>query len=449
MVFMKKIEILLFTLCFTSFACKTKENAVKYTAQDADYLHQCEKKLTDIIVLDIFNPPVASRIYAYASIAGYEAARHAQKDSKSLMSQLKGFETPPSPQESSGTVLEGQNYDFTLAAVTAFCETARKVIFAKPEMQAFQEELTKKLSERNDEEVNKRSIAFGLAIAETAGKRIATDNYKETRGMERFEVKTGKGGIWVPTLPDYADAVEPHWHKMKTLVLDTSSQCKPILPPQYSEDKNSPFWKELLEVYETVKKITPEQDNITTFWDDNPFVSRHKGHLMFQDKKMTPGGHWMAIAQLLSKEKQTDFFTTARTYALTSVALHEGFISCWDEKYSSIRVRPETVIKDKIEKDWKPWLVTPPFPAYTSGHSTISASAAEVLTTIFGDNVAYTDTTEKEYGLPIRSFTSFRQAAVEASISRVYGGIHFRSDCEVGNAQGKKVGQLVLERVKL
>jgi hypothetical protein len=444
---MKKIILICLALSLISICCKKRENVVKYTAQDANYLHQCEKKLTDIIVVDIFTPPVASRIYAYAAIAGYEAARHAQKDSKPLMSQLKGFMTPPSVATSLA-MTEGQNYDFTLAAVTAYCETARKVVFAKAEMQAFQEELTTKISERNEDDVNKRSIEFGLAIAEIAGKRIATDNYKETRGMERFEVQTGKG-IWVPTLPDYADAVEPHWRKMKTLVLDTSSQCKPIPPAPFNEDKNSPFWKELIEVYETVNKITAEQDSITIFWDDNPFVSRHKGHLMFQDKKMTPGGHWMAITQLMCKEKQCDFFNTAKTYAMTAIALHEAFISCWDEKYRSVRVRPETVIKDKISKDWKPYLVTPPFPAYTSGHSTISAAAAEVLTALFGNNVSYTDTTEKEYGLPIRSFTSFRQAAEEASISRVYGGIHFRSDCEVGNVQGKKVGALILERVKL
>ena len=438
---MKKVTILFLIFSFTFIVCKKRDNKVKYTVEDADYLHQCEKKLTDIIVVDIFTPPVASRIYAYASIAAYEAARHAQKGSKSVMSQLKNFDTPPS-------VKDNENYDFTLAAVTAFCETARKVIFAKPEMQAFQEELTKKISERNEDDVNQRSIAFGLAIAEIAGKRIAADNYKETRGMERFEVQTGKG-IWVPTLPDYADAVEPHWSKMKTLVLDSCSQCKPVPPAPYSEDKNSPFWKELLEVYDMGTKITDEHDNITTFWDDNPFVSRHKGHLMFQDKKMTPGGHWMAIAQLMCKQQKTDFFNTAKTYALTAIALHEGFISCWDEKYRSARVRPETVIKDKIEKDWKPYLVTPPFPSYTSGHSTISAAAAEVLTALFGDNVAYTDTTEKEYGLPIRSFKSFRQAAEEASISRVYGGIHFRSECEAGTAQGKKVGAMVLERIKL
>jgi hypothetical protein len=360
------------------------------------------------------------------------------------LSQLKGFDATPS-------VESGKNYDFTLAAVVAYCQTADKVIFSKQEMAAFREQLTHELSKRNDEETVKRSIAFGESIAAVVSKRTTIDNYKETRGMERFEVQTNVKGRWVPTLPDYADAVEPHWNKMKTFVMDSAAQCKPIAPPPFSMDKKSTFWKEIMEVYDLSKIINDNHENneIATFWDDNPFVSRHKGHLMFQDKKMTPGGHWMAIAQLICKEKQVDFVATLKTYALTSLALYEAFVSCWDEKYRSAKVRPETIIKDNIEKDWKPWLVTPPFPAYTSGHSTISAAAAEALTAQFGDNIAFTDTTEKEYGLPVRSFKSFRQAAEEASISRVIAGIHFRSDCEEGNKQGRMVGKLVLEKVKL
>jgi hypothetical protein len=431
-------------LLISLIGCKSTDNAPKYTAQDAEYMHQCEKELTDIIVTDIFSPPVASRVYVYPIIAAYEAGYGANPQAKSLLPQLKGFDAPPS-------VSVGQNYDFTLAAVVAFCTTADKVIFSKAQMTAFKEGLIKKLSARNDNETNKRSIAYGEAVAAVVSKRTGSDNYKETRGMERYIVQPNVLGRWVPTLPDYADAVEPHWGKMKTLVLDTAAQCLPPRPPQYSTDKNSPFWKEIMEVYDLGKVINDSHENneIATFWDDNPFVSRHKGHLMFQDKKMTPGGHWLAITQLICKEKQADFVLTLKANVLTALALHEAFISCWDEKYRSAKVRPETIIKDQIVKDWKPWLVTPPFPAYTSGHSTISAAAAEVLTALFGDNIAYTDTTEKEYGLPVRSFKSFRQAAEEASISRVLAGIHFRSDCELGNVQGKKVGEIVITRVKL
>jgi hypothetical protein len=101
-----------------------------------------------------------------------------------------------------------------------------------------------------------------------------------------------------------------------------------------------------------------------------------------------------------------------------------------------------------MDKQWHPYLITPPFPSYTSGHSTVSAAAAETLTALFGDNQGYTDETEKEYGLPVRSFKSFREAAKEASISRVYAGIHYRFDCDKGNEQGVKVGQIVLKKIK-
>jgi PAP2 superfamily len=423
------------------------------TATDADYLHQAEKKLTDIIITDIFSPPVASRIYAYCMLAAYEAGRFSQESANvkqetknlkpippSVVGQLKGFGAMPVPEQ-------GQTYDFTIAAIKALCTTAPKVIFSVKDMADFEEKTLSELKERCSEEVFNRSVAFGEAVAAVMIKRIGSDNYKETRGMERFEVKNNVGR-WVPTPPDYADGVEPHWGKMKAMVMDSAGHIRAAVPAPYSEDKNSEFWKETIEVQQVSKTITPEQEDIVTFWDDNPFVSRHKGHLMFQDKKMTPGGHWMAICQLFLKERKADFPTSLKAYALTSLSLYEAFISCWYEKYLSVRVRPETVISAKLEKEWHPMLVTPPFPAYTSGHSTISAAAAEVLTALFGDNQAFTDTTEKEYGLPVRSFTSFRQAAKEASESRILGGIHFRSDCEKGNEQGVKVGQLVLQRLK-
>lgn len=163
---------------------------------------------------------------------------------------------------------------------------------------------------------------------------------------------------------------------------------------------------------------------------------------------MTAGGHWLAICQQFLKNNNVGFYDSLKAYALTSLAIYEGFISCWYEKYHTLRVRPETVISAKVDKDWHPYIISPPFPAYTSAHSTVSAASAEILTGLFGDNQAYTDYAEKEYGLPVRSFESFRKAALEASYSRVYGGIHYRSDCEKGNKQGIEIGQLVLNRVK-
>ena len=406
-------------------------------------LHRMEKRLTELIIKDIFTPPVASRIYVYPSLAAWEVARYQDTTGHpSFTAKLKGFDPMPVPDLSTGPI------DFELAAIRAFCATARRVVFSKPDIDLLDAELIDIRGKGLNKDIIERSLAFGQAVADVVIKRLAADQYLQTRGMERFEV-VHTPGRWVPTPPDYADGTEPHWPKIRTMVLDSSDQFNLPNPIPYSEDKNSQFWKELTEVHETVNRVTEgsEEMDILTFWDDNPFVSRHKGHLMFQDKKMTPGGHWMAINRVICRNQKTDFVRTAEAYALTSVSLFEAFISCWDLKYSAALVRPETVISAKVEKEWHPHLITPPFPSFTSGHSTISAAAAESLTALFGDNVSFTDSTELEFGLPVRSFTSFREAAKEASISRVYAGIHYRSDCDQGNKQGAMVGKYVAAKL--
>ncbi len=421
-------------------ACK-ETKSLQPTQADAEYVHDAIKKLTDIIVVDIFSPPVASRVYVYPILAAYEAGKFAEPGAKSITNQLHGFETMISPEE-------GEEYDYTVAALSAFCTTAPKVIFSVKEIEGFEQQKLAQLKERVPEKTFTRSVEFGKKVAEVIIKRMSQDNYNETRGMPRFEIKAGIPERWVPTPPDYLDGLEPHWPKMKTMVMDSAGAIRAEAPTPYSEDPNSPFWKELMEVYELNKNITDEQQDIAIFWDCNPFVSTQKGHLMLQDKKMTPGGHWLAICQQFLTKENVGFYNSLKAYALTSVALYEGFIGSWYEKYDIIRVRPETLISAKIDKEWHPYIQTPPFPAYTSAHSTISAAAAEVLTALFGDNQAYTDTSEQEYGLPVRSFTSFRQAAQEVSISRVYGGIHFRSDCDAGNRHGTKIGQFVIDKIE-
>jgi len=169
--------------------------------------------------------------------------------------------------------------------------------------------------------------------------------------------------------------------------------------------------------------------------------------VMFATKKFSPPGHWMNIVGIASKNAGADFATTVSVYAHTSIALFDGFISCWDEKYRSLYVRPETVINDKLDANWHPYIQTPPFPSYTSGHSTISAAAAEVMTRFFGDTLAFTDTSLLEFGIANREIKSFREAAQEASLSRLYGGIHYRFDLDSGNVAGKKVGKVVVDKL--
>ncbi len=140
---------------------------------------------------------------------------------------------------------------------------------------------------------------------------------------------------------------------------------------------------------------------------------------------------------------------TIYAYTKTSIALMDAFISCWDEKYRSNLIRPETLINEHIDEDWQPVLQTPPFPEYTSGHSVVSGAAATTLTDIFGDQFSFDDDTEVAYGLPIRSFSSFNEAADEAAISRMYGGIHYRVAVEVGVKQGRDLGDFVIDNLQM
>jgi hypothetical protein len=172
------------------------------------------------------------------------------------------------------------------------------------------------------------------------------------------------------------------------------------------------------------------------------------GHVMYATKKITPGGHWLGITGIATRQAKADLMKTLEAYTRVSLSLADGFISCWDEKYRSDRIRPETAINENLDKNWVPLLQTPPFPEYPSGHSVISNAAAVVLTDLFGPTFKYTDSTEIAYGLAPRKFQSFKAAADEAAISRLYGGIHFMSAIENGAQEGLQVGNYVVSKLK-
>jgi membrane-associated phospholipid phosphatase len=304
--------------------------------------------------------------------------------------------------------------------------------------------LYKKLSP----EVYQNSIAFANSVADSINKWAAKDNYKETRKINRYSFIKSEGK-WMPTPPGYMAAIEPYWNRMRTIALDSAAECKPVSPPAFNRQKETEFYKQAYEVYKTGNTLSKEQRDIAFFWDCNPFFLNTQGHLNFATKKLSPGGHWMSIVGIVARKKKCDLITSAAAYLLTSIALYDGFISCWDEKYRSNLVRPETYINAVIDESWRPLLQTPPFPEYPSGHSVISTAAAVVLTNFFGDNFSFDDDTETAYGLPVRPFSSFMDAANEAAISRMYGGIHYKAAIENGQQQGKMVGKKVLIKIRL
>jgi hypothetical protein len=232
------------------------------------------------------------------------------------------------------------------------------------------------------------------------------------------------------------------------MVLDSSNQFPPKEPLILDLKKGSPFQKQLNEVFELTNNLTQEQVDIAKFWDCNPYVTHHKGHSMFATKKITPGGHWIGITSVATRQAKSSFEDTVNAYANVSISIFDSFISCWDEKWKTLIVRPETLINQYYDEEWLPLLQTPPFPEYTSGHSVISRAAAVTLTDLFGENFQFTDSTEIMYGLPERSYNSFLHASEEAAISRLYGGIHYMMAITEGVEQGQKVGDYIVNKIQ-
>lgn len=420
----------------SALGCNTKQSG---DISPVDVLLANEDQLTQVIIYDVFTPPVSSRIYVYASLASYEAIRYSNPSASSITEKLHGFAPMPQPEA-------GKKYEYTLAATKAFFTSVRKMVFSVDSLTKYENSVYEKFKQQLDKETYDRSLSFGEAVGKQVLARAMNDGYIKSRGKPKY-LGSNEPGKWRPTPPDYLDGVEWCWNTMRTLVLDSAAQCKPVAPPVYSTDTTSLFFREAKEVYSIGKNLSEEQKTIARYWDDNPFVIEHSGHMMFGNKKITPGGHWMGIAAIAAKQSKVDAVATAKGFALTAVALYDGFIACWDEKYRSAVVRPVTVINELIDKNWVPFLQTPPFPEYTSGHSTITAAAAEVLAALYGKNYAFLDTSDLAYIGMQRQFSSFEQAAAEASISRVYGGIHYRNSVDQGAAAGKKVGQLIIDKV--
>jgi hypothetical protein len=414
-----------------------------FRAEDpgAEPLHAAVEQLTNVIIYDIFSPPQASRAYAYASVAAYEALRHDHAAYGTLAGQLNGLEPPPTP-------VPGVEYHFPLAGVHAYMTVGRALTFSRARMDSLRSELDARYRRSGiSGPVFDSSVAYGERVAEHVLAWAAKDRFPQTRGEPKFTV-TGEPGRWTPTPPAYMDAVEPNWGLLRPFVMDSSGQFRPKPPHPFDMTAGSPFHGQVTEVYETGRRLTDEQRAIAAFWDCNPYVMNVRGHAMFATKKISPGGHWMGITAIAARKSGADIMRSAEAYALTAVALADGFISAWEEKYRSGLVRPETVINSHIDEAWTPLLQTPPFPEYTSGHSVISTAAAAVLTEQFGSEFAFEDTSEEPFGLPARSFASFQQAADEAAMSRLYGGIHYRMAIEEGVTQGRKVGELVVNRVR-
>jgi len=424
-------------------SCNQKNDYVKIV-HDPLLFSNTVHELNNVVMGNNFSPIVASRNYTYASIAAYEVIAAGYPDKfQSLAGQLHGLASIPKPSP-------GQKIDFEFAAILAFSKLGEAVTFPEGSMSYYTDSLKELVKDHGmPDEVYNSTLAFVDTVSATILGWSKKDNYSQTRTFPKYNVMDVPGR-WTPTPPAYTQAMEPHWNKIRTLVLDSASQFVPPPPPPFNiTDTNSKYYHEVISIKRAIDNLTDEQKHIAEFWDDNPFKLNVSGHVMFGTKKFSPPGHWMSVVGIAAKKANYDFPNTVYAFAITAISQFDAFIHCWDEKYRSNYARPETVINKYIDADWRPYLQTPPFPEYTCGHSTVSSANAEVLTHVFGDNFAYTDTTELEFGIKSRSFKSFRDAAIENNWARFYGGIHFHNSCITSTEYGAKVGDLIADRLKM
>lgn len=426
-----------FLLIFQTIETFATQNKIDISLYVDNLFH-----ITEVMVTDVASPPAAARFYAYTTLAAHiswSEINHVPIQEQLIPKSVRGplnLKAPPK--------------DLTpeFIAVYSMLEVGKNIMPSGKLLAAKQDDLVRKAIK--NKWISKKSLAqhleYAQYIAAEVMKLAYTDGYNQLSTLTRYSPKKGEG-FWYPTPPAYMAAVEPEWRTIKPFFLENIDEFKPAPPIPFNLEVGSPFHHQLMEVYEVTSSLTEEQILIANFWDCNPFMVQYSGHMAIGIKKISPGGHWVGITGIASQKANLDWKDALYIHALVSMVLHDAFISCWEEKYDSDRVRPESVIQKFVNEGWRPLLQTPPFPEYTSGHSVISSATAEILTSFFGDNFDFIDTSEVYFGLPERPFQSFRQASREAAISRLYGGIHFRDAIEEGVKQGEKIGQYVLKKV--
>ena len=373
-----------------------------------------------------YSPPVAARAFGYLGVTAYEAVAACNPAMTSLAGQVNGL--TPLPRAGAGAHDGAVVLQAALSAAVAhfFANTG-------PSGQRALATMTRKLdaqvAEGVEAEVLARSRDLGAAIAGHVCAWADGDGGAviANMGFPEAYVPPASPAAWVPTslVRQQQAPLLPDWGKVRTFAMPAGDTCGLPPPPAYSEDPGSAFYAEAMEVYTVSKALTPEQNLIARFWSDDPMLSS------------TPPGHWIFVANDLISRRDLPLEVSVDLMARLGVAMADAFIGCWHEKTEYNLLRPITYIRRVIDKSWTPLLNTPPFPEYPSGHSTVSAAAATVLTAALGENYAYEDFTHEREGLEGRAYGSFWEAAEEAGISRLYGGIHFRAAIEQGLAQGR------------
>ena len=368
---MRKIGIVLFVIFIGSTSYS--QNSGQFTSKE--YVSAL-KKVTDVMVNDVASPVAAARYYAYVTLASNEVTSLFHVPVNSFSQSLQHYQK----LQVSDTLIAKSNASF--ATVFTVFKMAEKLLPSGSRFAVDADSLTHLALKKGipKAQVENTSKLVQVAVNQMM-QYVKADGFSKLSSYKKYTPLAGDG-YWQPTGPGYMQALEPECCKIRPFLLDSAQQFKPKEPAAFDVNKTSSFYRQMLEVYTIVNRLTKKEKAIASFWDCNPFTLQQIGHVEFGLKKISPGGHWIGITGIACLKKETTLPQTVFIHTAVALTLSDAFISCWDEKYRSNRIRPATAINKWVDIRWRSLLQTPPFPEYTSGHSVISTAAATVLTQI-------------------------------------------------------------------
>lgn len=398
-------------------------------------------KLTNLLIMqNSISPANAARIHAYAGVTLYESLVMGMPKYNSMMSQLDGFESL-TPRKTAGNyyweVVADESLHTILDSLFSYSYSNLGVSnFVRAGLDSLHNQNQRTLKKKYlNQAIFKESVNYARDLATKIYQVARTDggyraDMEDVVQRDYVHFNAPKGSTWNDNQLKQGISIQPTWGKNRTLVHNIHSYSKPVPPIPFSTEKDSDYYKQANEIYLFSRELTFEQRVIAEYWRDDANIT------------YTPPGHTVDILLRILQKEDAKLDRLAYCYAKLGIALNDAFVCCWATKYETNCMRPVTYIQENIDKLFKPTFLTPPFPEYTSGHSTQWGAASEVLGSLFGYGYYFTDEPDYLKGkmLP-RSYQSFEQVALEASASRMYAGIHYRQACEAGYRTGKQIGQ--------
>ncbi len=392
-----------------------------------------------------YRPGPAPRALAYMGLSAYEACITGMPDFNSVSNLYVGLGIPaPTEEEYHWPTVINASYAYLMPR---FFPTAATNL--QQSWTSLENQYNDKALAEVGQAVLDRSKSYGQAVAAAVWEYSKTDavghdHYKDPFQGYDWAAHYSKDGDWKPTFPGPGKPMGGVWGGARTFAINqTDKLARPPLP--YSADPKSDMYSQALEVYaQNTPTLSYEDEWVGEFWSDD-----------LVNLTFSPGPRWLAIGDQVLKAENSNLETALFMAVKIGMALNDASVGCWYSKYYYNVERPQTYINRVFDPTWKPALynpltgdagVTPSFPAYPSGHSTMGAAGAEILGSIFGYAYGMADhchenRTEFE-GKP-RSFGSFFEMAQENAWSRVPLGVHFRMDSEEGVRFGTVIGRKV------